>query len=93
MRKKITRRAFCSMLLALLFPTRVQQPHKVPLIGYLSTNDPAGESARAEGMRVARRERGHIDAQNIAIEYRYAEGKRGRESELAAASGVASGSG
>jgi putative ABC transport system substrate-binding protein len=85
MRKKITRRAFCSMLLALPFPARAQQPKKVPLIGYLSANDAANESARTEGSRLALRERGHIVGQNIAIEYQYAEGKVDRAPELAAA--------
>ena len=61
-----------------------QQPKKVPRIGYLSTTDPATESARAEAIRLALRERGYIEGQNIAIEYRYAEGKRDRFPELAA---------
>ena len=84
MHKKITRRAFCSMLLALPFPARAQQPKKVPRIGYLAVGNAAGASARAEGIRLALRERGHIEGQNIASEYRYAEGKRGRAAELAA---------
>ena len=78
MHKKITRRAFCSMLLALPFPARAQQPKKVLRIGYLSSLNPARESARAEAIRLALRERGHIEGQNIAIEYRYAEGKLDR---------------
>ena len=61
-----------------------QQPKKVPLIGYLSSTDPATESTRAEAIRLALRERGYIEGQNIAIEYRYAEGKRDRLPELAA---------
>jgi putative ABC transport system substrate-binding protein len=61
-----------------------QQPKKVPRIGYLSNTDSARESARAEGIRLALRERGHIEGQNIATEYRYAEGKVDRFSELAA---------
>ena len=84
MHKKITRRAFCSMLLALPFPAWAQQPKKVPRIGYLSAFDAATESARSEGIRLALRERGYIEGQNIAIEYRYAEGKRDRYPELAA---------
>jgi putative ABC transport system substrate-binding protein len=84
MHKKITRRAFCSMLLALPFPARAQQPKKIPRIGYLSIFDPASESARAEGIRLALRERGYIEGQNIAIEYRYAEGKWDSLPELAA---------
>ena len=72
------------MLLALPFPARAQQPKKVPLIGYLSNTDRASESTRAEGIRLALRERGYIEGQNIAIEYRYAEGKADRLAELAA---------
>jgi len=63
---------------------QAQQPKKVPRIGYLSNGDPATESTRSEGVRLALRERGHIEGQNIATEYRYAEGKRDRYSELLA---------
>jgi putative ABC transport system substrate-binding protein len=61
-----------------------QQPKKVPLRGYLSVFDPARESARAEAIRLALRERGYIEGQNIATEYRYAEGKLDRFPELLA---------
>jgi putative ABC transport system substrate-binding protein len=84
MHKKITRRAFCSILLALPFPARAQQPKKIPRLGYLSNSDPASESSRSEGIRLALRERGYIEGQNIATEYRYTEGKLDRAPELAA---------
>src|SRR6266404_5421679 len=84
MHKKITRRVFCSMLLALPFPALAQQPKKVPRIGYLSSFDPATESARAEAIRLALREHGYIEGQNITTEYRYARGKLDRFPELAA---------
>jgi len=61
-----------------------QQPKKVLRIGYLSNTDPANESARAEAIRLALRELGYIEGQNIATEYRYAEGKSDRQPELAA---------
>jgi putative tryptophan/tyrosine transport system substrate-binding protein len=61
-----------------------QQPAKVPRIGYLSNADAATDSARTEGIRLALRELGYIEGQNIAIEYRYAEGKVDRAPELAA---------
>ncbi len=61
-----------------------QQPKKVPRIGYLSVSDAAGDSTRAEAIRLALRERGHIEGQNIASAYRFAEGKRERFPELAA---------
>jgi len=72
------------MLLALPFPAWAQQPKKVPTIGYLSARDSASESARSEAIRLALRERGYIEGQNIAIEYRYAVGKLDRLPELAA---------
>ena len=61
-----------------------QQPKKVPRIGHLSPGDAASDSARAEGIRLALRERGYIEGQNIATEYRYGEGKRDRLPELVA---------
>jgi hypothetical protein len=51
-----------------------QQPKKVPRIGYLSSLGPASD-IRLEPFRLALRELGYIEGQNIAIEYRYAEGK------------------
>ena len=63
---------------------QAQQPKKVPRIGYLSPIDPTRESARAEAIRLALRELGYIEGQNIATEYRYAEGKPDRFPELAA---------
>jgi len=63
---------------------QAQQPKKVPRIGYLTGADAATESARSEGIRLALRERGYIEGQNIAIEYRYAEGKRDQLPALAA---------
>jgi putative tryptophan/tyrosine transport system substrate-binding protein len=61
-----------------------QQPKKVPRIGYLSATDSASDSARSEAIRLALRERGYIEGQNIATEYRYAEGKQDRWPALAA---------
>ncbi|MET0503068.1 MAG: ABC transporter substrate-binding protein [Candidatus Binatia bacterium] len=61
-----------------------QQPKKITRIGYLSSQDPAHESARAEGIRLALRELGYVEGQNIAIDYRSSEGKIDRAPELAA---------
>jgi putative tryptophan/tyrosine transport system substrate-binding protein len=61
-----------------------QQVKKVPRIGYLVGGDPASESTRAEAIRLALRELGYVEGQNIAIEYRYTEGKVDRYPELAA---------
>ena len=61
-----------------------QRPKKVPRIGYLSSADSAADSLRAESIRLALRELGYMEGQNIAIEYRYTEGKIDRAPELAA---------
>ena len=81
-------RIFCFALSATLFAlclrAEAQQPKKVPRIGYLSSSDPTTEPRRSEPFRQALRELGYIETQNIAIEYRYTEGKRDRAPELAA---------
>jgi putative ABC transport system substrate-binding protein len=84
MSKRIFGLALCALLLALSYPADAQQPKKVPRIGYLAGGDAASESARSEAIRLALRERGYIEGQNIATEYRYAEGKVDRFPELAA---------
>ena len=61
-----------------------QQQKKVARIGYLSSADPASESVRSEPLRLALRELGYTDGQNISTEYRYSEGKNDRLPELAA---------
>ena len=73
-----------AMLLAGGVTAEAQQPKKIHRIGYLLAGDPAGESTRFEAIRLALRELGYIEGQNIAIEYRYAEGKQDRYPELAA---------
>jgi putative ABC transport system substrate-binding protein len=82
--KRVLSLALVAMLFALCVPADAQQPKKVTRIGYLSSVDPANESPRAEGIRLALRELGYVEEQNIAIEYRYGEGKRDRDLELAA---------
>ena len=72
------------VLLVLGVIAEAQQPKKVPRIGYLSSQDPASESIRSEPIRAALRDLGYIEGQNIAMEYRYSEGKRDRYPELAA---------
>jgi hypothetical protein len=72
------------VLLAVVVIAEAQQPKKVPQIGYLSSTGPATASTGSEAIRLALRERGYIEGQNIATEYRYAEGKIDRFPELAA---------
>jgi len=84
MRRNLICLTICAMLFALCFSVEAQQPKKVPRLGYLSAQEPAREAPRSEAIRLGLREFGYIEGQNIAIEYRYAEGKLDRLPELAA---------
>jgi putative tryptophan/tyrosine transport system substrate-binding protein len=75
---------FVVVLLAVAVTGQAQQPKKIYRIGYLLPGNPTSESADSEAIRLALQELGYIEGQNIAIEYRYAEGKRDRFPELAA---------
>jgi putative ABC transport system substrate-binding protein len=72
------------ILLAIAIIAEAQQPKRVSRIRYPTDLDSATESTRAQAIRLAVRERGHIEGQNIAIEYRCMEGKRDRASDLPA---------
>ena len=84
MTKKLFCSALCAVLLALSVPTESQQPKNVPRIGYLSALSQPADSYRREAFRQGLRELGYIEGQNIAIEYRYADGKLDRLADLAA---------
>jgi len=84
MRKSAAPSILIAMILfAVVVRAEAQQPTKVPRIGYLASSDGATESTRIEPFRAGLRELGYIEGQNINIEYRYAEGKVDRFSELA----------
>jgi ABC-type uncharacterized transport system substrate-binding protein len=85
----IERRAFLGViaggLLAAPLAAEAQQPVRVARIGVLSPGDPLSEpSPRFEAFRRELRERGWVEGQNIAIEWRFAEGKNDRLPDLAA---------
>jgi putative tryptophan/tyrosine transport system substrate-binding protein len=84
MKRKITVLALSAMLFALCSSVDAQQPKKVPRIGYLSNTDPDSDSARSAAIRLALRDLGYTEGQNIATEHQYAEGKVDRASELVA---------
>src|SRR5262245_39703232 len=73
-----------AVLLAVGDVAQAQQAKKVARIGYLASLSPSSESTRSEAIRLALRELGYIEGQNIAVEYRYAEGKVNRYPEVAA---------
>jgi putative ABC transport system substrate-binding protein len=70
---------------ALPFAARAQQSGKMPRIGYLSPVDRRGGFfARDEAFQQGLRELGYVEGTNIAVEYRFADGKFDRLPALAA---------
>src|SRR2546429_2529131 len=78
----MTRRAFITLLggAAAAWPlaARAQQSRKVQRIGYLGNSSPTLEPHYVEAFRQKLRDLGHVEGENIAIEYRWAEGSRAR---------------
>ena len=64
---------------------RAQQQKAMPVIGWLSVGSPESDSTvRLSPFRRGLDETGHIEGQNVAIEYRWAEGQYDRLPALAA---------
>jgi len=72
--------ALSTILFALCVFAEAQQPKKIPRLGFLS---PTSDDSRVEAFRQGLRELGYVEGQNIAIEYRWADGKFDRLPDLA----------
>src|SRR5215813_13026616 len=75
---------FAGAVLAIAVIVEAQQPKKVPRIGFLGAQSPVSSGTRYDAFRKRLTELGYIEGKNIAIEYRYAEGKIERLPDLAA---------
>jgi putative ABC transport system substrate-binding protein len=87
------RRAFIGTLGAIVAaPVLARADQAMPVIGFLNTTAPAPWAARVAAFRRGLGEIGYVEGQNVAIEYRWAEGHYDRLPQLAAdlvTSGVA----
>jgi putative tryptophan/tyrosine transport system substrate-binding protein len=82
----VRRRAFITLLggtAAWPLAARGQQ-QQMPVIGYLHTASPGPFAPYVATFRQALREAGFIEGQNVAIEYRWAEGRYDRLPAMAA---------
>ena len=53
---------------------RAQQP-AMPVVGFLNPNSPDGHTGRLRGFRQGLRDVGYVEGENLAIEYRWADGQ------------------
>jgi putative tryptophan/tyrosine transport system substrate-binding protein len=83
MRKRLTTFAPSVMFLLLSFPALAQQPAKVWKVAVLASGTEAANGARDEALRQGLRDYGYEEGKNIALEYRFAEGKTDRLAQLA----------
>ncbi|HEX2230299.1 MAG TPA: ABC transporter substrate-binding protein [Candidatus Binatia bacterium] len=81
--KRISGFLLCAMLFAFCGSAHAQQRGKLPRVGFLSGLSDSAISARLEAFRQGLNDLGYIEGKNIAIEYRWAEGKLDRFPELA----------
>jgi putative tryptophan/tyrosine transport system substrate-binding protein len=76
---------FLIITLAMVSGTaHAQQPAKIPRIGFLGSPSPSANAARNKAFRQGLRELGYVEGKNIAVEWRFAEGKLDRLPALAA---------
>jgi putative ABC transport system substrate-binding protein len=84
MKKTITLLISGTMLWALCAPAQAQLAAKTPRIARLSPSTAAADEIILAGFRQGLREHGWVENKNIALEYRFADGKTDRLAELAA---------
>src|SRR5262245_28922113 len=84
---RVKRRDFITLLgggAAWPLAARAQQPAKLPTIGFVGPDSPDSFGVILRAFRVGLRATGFIEGQNVAIEYRWAEGRNDRLPALTA---------
>src|SRR3984893_8525767 len=84
---RLKRRAFIKLIggaIAWPLAARAQQPTKLPIIGFLGASTPSGWGPWVAAFQQRMRELGWIESRTVEIDYRWAEGRPERYSEIAA---------
>jgi putative ABC transport system substrate-binding protein len=81
----VKRRELISLLggSAITWPLAARAQQQIPVIGYLSPHFPESDGFRLTAFRQGLGETGYTEGQNVAIEYREAEGQYDRLPALA----------
>jgi putative ABC transport system substrate-binding protein len=66
------------------FASLAQQPARIFRIGLIAVGSASSSASRVEGLRSGLREFGYVEGKNVVIDYRWAEGKYDRLTDLAA---------
>ena len=82
--QKLCSFALCALLFAICVPAHAQQAKKVSRIGFLVPGSASSYAGRIEAFRRGLRDLGYVEGRDIAIEYRYADGKLERLPNFAA---------
>ena len=73
----------CAVLCLLCASVDAQQAPKIFHVGYLSSTRPTTDIERSQGIKLALRQLGYREGENISYDFRYAEQKRERLPQLA----------
>jgi putative ABC transport system substrate-binding protein len=84
MKKKVIGLALGALLFALSVPAQAQQTGKIPRISFLDSSTASSSTLLVEAFRQELSKLGWIEGKNFTIEYRFAEQKPERMSDLAA---------
>jgi putative ABC transport system substrate-binding protein len=84
MKKRLALAATATFILATGYLAQAQHPQNVARLGYLTAAGRAGSAHLTEAFLQGLRDLGYVEGKNIAIEYRWADGKFERLPELAA---------